>query len=218
MAFPPRALRRARSRRRGIGVEAMDSRAAARTWGLLRGEGRWIAAALDAALARPSAARGASSELGAVPLPAEPLRRLRAPPPGRAGRRAARAPRRRSPPGSRGTRRPASGRSIASRAPPTSLVTTGVPQASASTQTLASPSDTRRQHHDVGGGEQAGQLVVRPGAEEADPRRDAEPLASRSSRARSGPSPTRIRVASGQLRQRLDGEILALARDQRAGA
>ena len=30
----------------GIGVEAMDSRAAARTWGLLRGEGRWIAAAL----------------------------------------------------------------------------------------------------------------------------------------------------------------------------
>jgi uncharacterized protein len=31
---------------RGVGVEAMDSRAAARTWGLLRGEGRWIAAAL----------------------------------------------------------------------------------------------------------------------------------------------------------------------------
>ena len=31
---------------RGIGVEAMDSRAAARTWGLLRGEGRWICAAL----------------------------------------------------------------------------------------------------------------------------------------------------------------------------
>lgn len=30
----------------GIGVEAMDSRAAARTWGLLRSEGRWIAAAL----------------------------------------------------------------------------------------------------------------------------------------------------------------------------
>jgi uncharacterized protein len=30
----------------GIGLEAMDSRAAARTWGLLRGEGRWIAAAL----------------------------------------------------------------------------------------------------------------------------------------------------------------------------
>lgn len=31
---------------RGIGVEAMDSRAAARCWSLLRGEGRWIAAAL----------------------------------------------------------------------------------------------------------------------------------------------------------------------------
>ena len=31
---------------RGIGLEAMDSRAAARTWGLLRGEQRWIAAAL----------------------------------------------------------------------------------------------------------------------------------------------------------------------------
>jgi uncharacterized protein len=31
---------------RGIGIEAMDSRAAARTWGILRGEGRWIAAAL----------------------------------------------------------------------------------------------------------------------------------------------------------------------------
>lgn len=31
---------------RGIGVEAMDSRAAARSWGLLRGEGRWIVAAL----------------------------------------------------------------------------------------------------------------------------------------------------------------------------
>jgi uncharacterized protein len=30
----------------GIGVEIMDSRAAARAWGLLRGEGRWIAAAL----------------------------------------------------------------------------------------------------------------------------------------------------------------------------
>ncbi len=32
--------------RRGIGVEAMDSRAAARSWGLLRAEGRWIVAAL----------------------------------------------------------------------------------------------------------------------------------------------------------------------------
>ena len=31
---------------RGIGVEAMDSRAAARAWGVLRGEDRWIAAAL----------------------------------------------------------------------------------------------------------------------------------------------------------------------------
>jgi uncharacterized protein len=31
---------------KGIGLEAMDSRAAARTYGLLRGEGRWIAAAL----------------------------------------------------------------------------------------------------------------------------------------------------------------------------
>lgn len=30
----------------GIGIETMDSRAAARTWGVLRAEGRWIAAAL----------------------------------------------------------------------------------------------------------------------------------------------------------------------------
>ncbi|MBN8806663.1 MAG: Mth938-like domain-containing protein [Sphingomonas sp.] len=30
---------------RGIGLEAMDSRAAARAWGVLRGEGRWIVAA-----------------------------------------------------------------------------------------------------------------------------------------------------------------------------
>jgi uncharacterized protein len=30
----------------GIGIEAMDSRAAARTWGVLRAEQRWIAAAL----------------------------------------------------------------------------------------------------------------------------------------------------------------------------
>jgi len=44
-AFPPRALVRALEAK-GIGVEAMDSRAAARTWGMLRGEGRWIAAAL----------------------------------------------------------------------------------------------------------------------------------------------------------------------------
>ena len=45
MAFPPRAFAAALEAR-GIGVEAMDSRAAARIWGLLRGEGRWIAAAL----------------------------------------------------------------------------------------------------------------------------------------------------------------------------
>jgi uncharacterized protein len=31
---------------RGIGIEAMDSRAAARAWTLLRAEGRWISAAL----------------------------------------------------------------------------------------------------------------------------------------------------------------------------
>jgi len=31
---------------RGIGIEAMDTRAAARAWTLLRAEGRWIAAAL----------------------------------------------------------------------------------------------------------------------------------------------------------------------------
>lgn len=30
----------------GIGIEVMDSRAAARAWGVLRGEDRWIAAAL----------------------------------------------------------------------------------------------------------------------------------------------------------------------------
>lgn len=44
-AFPPRAFVTALEAK-GIGVEAMDSRAAARTYGLLRGEGRWIAAAL----------------------------------------------------------------------------------------------------------------------------------------------------------------------------
>ena len=43
--FPPRPLVRALEER-GIGVEAMDSRAAARTWGMLRGEERWIAAAI----------------------------------------------------------------------------------------------------------------------------------------------------------------------------
>jgi len=41
---PPVALVRALESR-GIGVEAMDSRAAARAWGVLRGEGRWIAGA-----------------------------------------------------------------------------------------------------------------------------------------------------------------------------
>lgn len=45
LRFPPRALTRALEER-GIGLEVMDSRAAARTWGLLRGEERWIAAAL----------------------------------------------------------------------------------------------------------------------------------------------------------------------------
>ena len=44
-AFPPRAFI-LELETRGIGVEAMDSRAAARAWGLLRGEGRRIAAAL----------------------------------------------------------------------------------------------------------------------------------------------------------------------------
>ena len=42
---PPRALRRALEAR-GVGIEAMDSRAAARAWAVLRGEGRWIVAAL----------------------------------------------------------------------------------------------------------------------------------------------------------------------------
>ena len=45
LTFPPRALIRALEER-GIGVEVMDSRAAARAWGLLRAEERWIAAAL----------------------------------------------------------------------------------------------------------------------------------------------------------------------------
>ncbi|MEA3041691.1 MAG: hypothetical protein QOC65_1180 [Sphingomonadales bacterium] len=45
LAFPPRALVRALEER-GIGIEAMDSRAAARTWGMLRAEERWIAAAI----------------------------------------------------------------------------------------------------------------------------------------------------------------------------
>ena len=45
LVHPPRALREA-LQARGIGLEVMDSRAAARAWGLLRGEERWIAAAL----------------------------------------------------------------------------------------------------------------------------------------------------------------------------
>ena len=44
-AFPPPDFVAALAER-GIGVEAMDSRAAARCWGLLRAEGRRIAAAL----------------------------------------------------------------------------------------------------------------------------------------------------------------------------
>jgi len=42
---PPTALTRA-IEARGLGLEAMDSHAAARAWGVLRGEGRRIAAAL----------------------------------------------------------------------------------------------------------------------------------------------------------------------------
>lgn len=45
MRRPPLALVAALESR-GIGVEAMDSRAAARAWAVLRGEGRWIAALL----------------------------------------------------------------------------------------------------------------------------------------------------------------------------
>ena len=45
LARPPSALIAALEER-GIGVEAMDSRAAARAWSLLRAEERWIAAAL----------------------------------------------------------------------------------------------------------------------------------------------------------------------------
>jgi uncharacterized protein len=47
MAFAPRGLTSALEGR-GIGVEAMDSRAAARTWGLMRAEQRWIVAAIMA--------------------------------------------------------------------------------------------------------------------------------------------------------------------------
>lgn len=42
---PPLALVKALGAR-GIGIEAMDSRAAARAWGVLRAELRWVAAAL----------------------------------------------------------------------------------------------------------------------------------------------------------------------------
>lgn len=45
LARPPVAFVRALEER-GIGVEAMDSRAAARTWNVLRAEERWIVAAL----------------------------------------------------------------------------------------------------------------------------------------------------------------------------
>lgn len=45
MRAPPRTFAAALDAL-GIGIEPMDSRAAARAWGLLRGEGRWIAAAL----------------------------------------------------------------------------------------------------------------------------------------------------------------------------
>lgn len=45
MRRPPRSLV-AELEGRGIGVEAMDSRAAARAWGVLRAEERWIVAAL----------------------------------------------------------------------------------------------------------------------------------------------------------------------------
>ncbi|KQT31758.1 hypothetical protein ASG29_07520 [Sphingomonas sp. Leaf412] len=44
LSHPPRALVRALDAR-GIGIEAMDSRAAARAWGVLRSEDRRIAAA-----------------------------------------------------------------------------------------------------------------------------------------------------------------------------
>ena len=42
---PPLALTKALGAR-GIGLEAMDSRAAARAWGVLRAELRWVAGAL----------------------------------------------------------------------------------------------------------------------------------------------------------------------------
>ena len=45
LTFPPRPFVRALEER-GIGIEVMDSRAAARTWGMLRSEERWIVAAI----------------------------------------------------------------------------------------------------------------------------------------------------------------------------
>jgi uncharacterized protein len=53
-AFAPRALRDALEAR-GIGIEAMDSRAAARAWGILRAEERWIVAALMPLVQDPEA-------------------------------------------------------------------------------------------------------------------------------------------------------------------
>lgn len=47
LSRPPRAFTEALEAR-GIGVEAMDSRAAARAWAVLRAEDRWIVAALMA--------------------------------------------------------------------------------------------------------------------------------------------------------------------------
>jgi uncharacterized protein len=44
-AFAPKVFRDALEAR-GIGLEAMDSKAAARAWGILRAEERWIVAAL----------------------------------------------------------------------------------------------------------------------------------------------------------------------------
>ena len=58
---------------------------------------------------------------------------------------------------------------------------------------------------------------MRPVAEEADPSGEPARWRAASSRARSGPSPTRIRVASGKQLQRREREILALALEQGAG-
>jgi uncharacterized protein len=44
-AFAPKAMRDALEAR-GIGLETMDSKAAARAWGVLRAEERWIVAAM----------------------------------------------------------------------------------------------------------------------------------------------------------------------------